>query len=82
MPLVVEEPRRSYVTSPVGTGREPFDRLCLRVVAMGDKNGVAAFVQECHEEMLRRNGCLQKEEILRYGVSFPFGTRHPECLCR
>ena len=45
-------------------------RLCFRVVAMGDKNGVP-FAQECHEEILRRNGFLQKEQTLRHGASFP-----------
>ena len=47
-------------------------RMCFRVVAMGDKNEVP-FAQECHEEMLRRNACLQKEETLRYGASLPLG---------
>ena len=45
-------------------------RLCLRVVAMGDKNGVP-IAQECHEEILRRGGVLQPEQTLRYGQSFP-----------
>ena len=36
-----------------GTTTSKNYRMCFRVVAMGDKNGVP-FAQECHEDILRR----------------------------
>ena len=45
-------------------------RLCLRIVAMVDKNGVP-IAQEAHVTILKRFGCLDPEETLRFGQSFP-----------
>jgi hypothetical protein len=37
---------------------------------MGDKNGVP-IAQEAHENILKRFDCLDPEETLRFGQSFP-----------
>ena len=47
-------------------------RACLRVVAMGDRNGVP-FAQEAHEFMLKAAGLLDGHCTLRYGASAPLG---------
>ena len=48
-------------------------RLALRVIAMGDRNGVP-FAQETHEFMLRAAGLLGVDSTLRFGKSVPRGN--------
>ncbi len=49
-------------------------RLCLRVVAMGDTNGVP-FAQEAHEFMLRAADLLGDRQVLRFGKTVPHATK-------
>ena len=65
---------RRVLGSDVGLGLNPhrYYRACLKVVAMGDKNGVP-FAQEAHEFMLRSQGLLGPDVCLRFGASPPLG---------
>lgn len=45
-------------------------RLALNVVAMGDRNAVD-IAQATHEGVLRSQGCMREDEVLRYGGAFP-----------
>ena len=45
-------------------------RCCFKVVAMGDRNGVA-YAQEVHEHVLRSAGLLPTNQTLRYGEALP-----------
>ena len=44
--------------------------LGLRVVAMGDRNGVA-IAQATHEGLLEAAGCMVQGEVLRFGREVP-----------
>ena len=45
-------------------------RLCLRVLGMGDKNGVA-IAQAVHEGVLKQHGLLEPRHVLVYGRPTP-----------
>ena len=45
-------------------------RLCLRVLGMGDKNGVA-IAQAVHEGVLKHHGLLEPRHVLIYGKHTP-----------
>ena len=53
-----------------GTDPKRNYRACMKVVCMGDRNGVP-FAQEAHEEILRRSGLMRDENVLQYGGSTP-----------
>ena len=55
-------------------------RLCLKVVAMGDTNGVA-IAQEVHESILFSSGCLDEKHMIRYDTPIPIFNLYEFCIC-